>query len=134
MARIAVFPHADGRPFTGRNPSLSAQVPEAIACGPLPCGKGLAAHHGVDGVEDGQASNIRHAANGDRIGEILDLAVSVDERRPHGKTWAVWIARLGEIHPVAGYLTGQFPISRGPVPGRLIKVVEDIPELGEVAR
>ncbi len=79
-------------------------MPEAIARGPLPCGKGFAAHHGVDGVEDGQAIDIRHATNGDRIGEILDRAVSVDERRPHGKAWAVWIARLGEVDPVAGHL------------------------------
>jgi hypothetical protein len=46
---------------------------DKITGGTLPSGKGLAAHHGVNGDEDGHAVDIRHAANGDRIGEILDL-------------------------------------------------------------
>jgi hypothetical protein len=88
----------------------------------------------IHGVKDGQAIDIRHAANDDRIGEILDLALCLDERRPRGQTWAVWIARLCEVDPVAGHFASQFPISRGPLPGRLVQVVEDVPELGEVAR
>src|ERR1022692_2590099 len=101
---------------------------------PLACRKRFAAHHGVDGVEDGHAIDIRHATNDDRIGEILDLALRIGKRRPRGKAWAVWIARLREVDPVAGHLAGQFPVSRSPVPGRLVQVVEDVPELGVVAR
>jgi hypothetical protein len=36
---------------------------------PSLCGKGLAAHPSVDGVEDAQSMDIRHAANGDRIAD-----------------------------------------------------------------
>lgn len=78
--------------------------------------------------------DIRDAANGDRIAQILNLAFRIGERRPRRKTRPVWIAGSRKVDPVAGHLLSQLPISRSPVPGRLVQVVEDIPELGEVAR
>ncbi len=101
---------------------------------PLMCGKWLAAHGRVDGIEDGQALDIRHATNGDRIGEMLDFALRVGERRPRGEARPVRIARLREVGPLAGHLLSQLPICCRPAPGRPVEVVEDIPELGEVAR
>jgi len=58
----------------------------------LPCGKGLATHRRVDGIEDGQSVDIRNASNGDRIAQILNLALRVGKRRPRGKTLVVRIA------------------------------------------
>src|SRR5260370_39619680 len=78
--------------------------------------------------------DIRNAANGDRIAQILNLVLRISEHRPRGKARAIWITRSREVGPVAGHLLRQLPICRSPVPGRLVQVVEDIPELGEMAR
>src|SRR5271169_3393324 len=102
--------------------------------GRRPNGECRASHGRVDSIENAEALKIRHSTDRDRIGEILDLSLRVGERRPRGKARAVWIARLREVDPVVGHLAGQFPISRSPVPGRLVQVVEDVPELGVVAR
>jgi hypothetical protein len=58
----------------------------------LPCGKGLATHRRVDGIEGAQAMEICHAAHGDRIAQILNLALRVGKCVPRGKVWAVRIA------------------------------------------
>ena len=92
----------------------------------LPLCKRLAAHHGVDGIEDGQALDIRYSANG--IGSPRYRPCSPRcECRPQGKARSVRIARPGEVDPIAGHLVGQASIARGPFPRRLVQVVEDIP-------
>ncbi len=104
----------------------------SLLTAPLACGKGLATNRRVDGVEGAQSMDVGNAADGDRIAQILNLALRISELRPRGKTRAVWIARSREVIPVAGHLFSQLPIGRSPVPRRLIQVVEDVPELGEV--
>src|ERR1039458_3004905 len=103
-----------------------------MARGRLPPGKRFAAHHGVYGIENRQALDGRDLASGDWIAEILDVARRIRECRPRGQAQSVRITRLGEVDPIAGYLVGQSAISRGPFPGTLVEVVEDIPKLGEV--
>src|ERR1039457_5441759 len=98
----------------------------------LPRGKWLATCARVDGIEDPKTIDISHPVHGDRIAEIQNLALPVGERWPRGKG-AVRIARPGEVDPVAGYFLGHLPICRSPLPRLLIQMVEDIPELGEVA-
>src|SRR5580658_1625852 len=95
---------------------LSASVYRYRICKGLSCGKGLATHRRVDSIEGTQFMDIRNAANGDRIAQILNLALRIDERRPQGKARAVWIARSCEVDPVARHLLSQPPICRGPVP------------------
>ncbi len=58
----------------------------------LPCAKWLASQRRVDGIEDGQPFDICYATYGDRITQILNLALRVGERRPLGKVRAVRIA------------------------------------------
>jgi hypothetical protein len=54
----------------------------ALTCDPtLPCGKWLATHGRVDGIEDTQAIDIRHPVNGDGITEIQHLGIRIGERR-----------------------------------------------------
>jgi hypothetical protein len=52
----------------------------------------LATHRRVDGIEDTQPVDIRNACNGDRIAQILNLALRVGKRRPGRKTLVVRIA------------------------------------------
>jgi hypothetical protein len=49
-------------------------------------------HRRVDGIEDTQPVDIRNASNGDRIAQILNLALRVGKRRPRRKTLVVRIA------------------------------------------
>src|SRR5260370_10720045 len=98
-----------------------------------PYSKWRATHRRIDSIEDLQTNNVRYSTDGDRIAEIDDLAIGV-KRRPHGHALAVRIARSREVDPVAGHFLGHFPICHAPVPRRLIEMIEDIPELGEVAR
>ena len=86
----------------------------------LPCGKGLATHNRVDGIERGQAMNIRNAAHRDRSGQILNVALHTGERWLGGKARAIWIARSREVDPERGHLLCQLPICWSPVPGRLV--------------
>jgi hypothetical protein len=58
----------------------------------LPCGKLLATHRRIDGIEDTQTMNIGNAAHGDRIAQISNLTLRVGKRRPRGKAWTVRIA------------------------------------------
>jgi len=67
-------------------------APVYSICKGLPCGKGLATHVRVDGIEDAQSVDIRNASNGDRIAQILNLALCVGKRRPRGETLVVRIA------------------------------------------
>ena len=56
-----------------------------LAHGRRPSGKWRASHGRVDSIENAQAFKIRHSTDGDRIGEILDLALGVGECRPRGE-------------------------------------------------
>ena len=62
-------------------------------CRRLLCGKGLATHSRVDGIECAQAMNIRNATHRYRIAQILNLAIHSGERRPRGKARAIWVTR-----------------------------------------
>jgi hypothetical protein len=55
-------------------------------------GEGFTAHSCVDGVEDFQAVDACHPANGDGIAEIYNLAIFVCERWPRGEARGVGIA------------------------------------------
>ena len=100
--------------------------------GRLARGKWLAAQGGVDTVEDAEALNTRYPTNSDRITEIQDLSIRVIKCRPQGEPGTIRIARLREVDPVSGNLVGHRPVCRGPAPRRLVEMVENIPELGEV--
>ena len=63
------------------NPNLSGQERSHHEW-PSPYCRWRASHRRVDGVEDLQRIDIRNAANGDRIAEILNLALRIRERRP----------------------------------------------------
>jgi hypothetical protein len=91
-------------------------------------------HRDVDATEDAQSRDIRNAANGDRIREVLDLAFGVSKRRLWTKARTFGSPGSHEVDPVARHLLSQLPIGRSPVPRRLVQMVEDIPEPGEVAR
>jgi hypothetical protein len=114
------FP-ATFRPATGMFPDCRATgnysirrhkgVSQYQICKGLPCGKGLATHRRVDGLEDAQSMDIRNAANGERIAQILNLALRIGERRPRGKARAIWIVPSREVDPVAGHLLSQLPIT-----------------------
>jgi hypothetical protein len=77
---------ANNRPITG------IAFSQYSICKGLPCGKGLATHRRVDGIDDTQPVDIRNASNGDRIAQILNLALRVGKRRPRRKTLVVRIA------------------------------------------
>ena len=55
-------------------------------------GKWRASHGRVDSIENAQPTDIHNAANGDRSGEVLNLALPVGKRRPRRKARAVWIS------------------------------------------
>ena len=74
------------------NSICTGVVLQHLSLSQLPCGKWLASHRRVDGIEDGQPTDICYATYGDRITQILDLGLRVGERRPLGKIRAVRIA------------------------------------------
>jgi len=96
--------------------------------------EGFASHRGVDGIEDLQTVGGSYTLRDDRIADGQHVALCAGECGPPGKAWAVRISGLRKVDPIARHLVGHLMIGGGPAPGLLIEVVEDIPELGVVAR
>ena len=124
-----------GRPHDSRQSQLSRDRQEALGSTSLTSAfaKGLASDLVVDRIEDLQLARAGHAVDEDRVVQVQGVAASA-EGRPARQPFAVRIAALDEIRPVAGHQLRQLPIRRGPGPGFLIQVIEHVPQLGEVAR